>query len=236
MYYVSKWAKSNTKKARLLMVLGHVVLHLMGILFGLYLFANGFENNTLLIYGLAAMYCLLYALYPNKSDGYCFIKHTYAIQKGFDFLLISLYPVILALGLPNLMNQAFSTASNKASETVLTASCERIFLNSVKISDFPKDWFVLKKQVVKHHLKKLKWQKRERPFREWIGPAFLITIVILIALFLCFGLAALSCTIFCSGYPGWATILFFTGLTGIIFLSIILIRKIIRKMRKSETS
>ena len=58
--------------------------------------------------------------------------------------------------------------------------------------------------------------------------------LILLALILAYGVAALACSLSCAGSDAAAVIVAVLGLTGIVFLTIVLIRGILRKSKKEK--
>jgi hypothetical protein len=104
-----------------------------------------------------------------------------------------------------------------------------------------------KKMMKDENGKPLKLKERKKLLKQQIraiknaddmsdgGKVALIILCVLLAIVLAYGVAALSCSLSCSGAEGAAVVVAILGAAGIVFLTIFLIRGIVRKSKKSKS-
>ena len=165
-------------------------------------------------------------------------KDRYILQKTCDLLLISA-TFIMFTYFGNRQVSPFSTSLFAAS-TFSTISQPGDSSKTYKsIADF-------KKMMKDENGKMLKWKERKKLMKAQIreikkdnsisegGKVALIILTVLVALGLAILVAALSCSLSCSGSEAAAVIVGIIGYGAIVFLTIVVIRSIIRNARKEK--
>ncbi len=221
MYHLSRWANTHLWQARLLIIGIHVVMTVLALRLGLRLFVNGFQFSDAIQLLFVGIFLLGWAVYPISRQ-----QSSYARRKFSDLLLaFSTFLMLTALGnqIPTFLEIGTPAKEARAAFIVLKEKPEAKAAFSLKeVRKYAKNYF-------KSRLGKLKKEKAEG------NQTLLIILTIIGALGLLYLLAGLACSISCNGAEGVAIAVFIAGLAGIVWLTILLIRKITGRRRKMAT-
>lgn len=221
MYHLSRWANAHLWQARLLIIGIHVVMTVLALRLGLRLFVNGFQFSDAIQLLFVGIFLLGWAVYPISRQ-----QSSYARRKFSDLLLaFSTFLMLTALGnqIPTFLEIGTPAKEARAAFIVLKEKPEAKAAFSLKeVRKYAKNYF-------KSRLEKLKKEKAEG------NQTLLIILTIIGALGLLYLLAGLACSISCNGAEGVAIAVFIAGLAGIVWLTILLIRKITGRRRKMAT-
>jgi hypothetical protein len=238
---MSKWASRNPIKSRFLITICHLLAVANSIVLGLLLFLSDWPDSSLLVFLLVNIFFVVYLRYPDKSRRLS--KKVYWHQKRSDFILALCYSFLIAVSVnaylvneegisgsqaglaeATIMHSALSTPPPAA--IAADAPPTRAERRGARRSQF---------KALKAQFKELKaelraWKKDHKGQKKGSGAvkALLLLLVILGAVALAYVVAVLSCSLSCNGQEGAAIVLLLGGLTGVIWLSIFLIREISR--------
>lgn len=217
---ISFWAKDHVWTTRLLIIFFiYPLLNITGWLLGDLLQSMGIDLSQIWSYALSlgALYLLL--IYPFKSTP-TRNNHHYTRRKTIDVLLAGCtFLLIVTTG--NHLD-----GSEQATGFPLTHA-------STFSKDLPRSAEKSKIKAQKKSLKQWVKQLRKKYREAGNGTKIALTILaVILAIFLIFGLAALACTIACSGSEAIAYILFLLGTAGIIFGLVKVINSIHRGPKK----
>jgi len=228
---ISYWAKDHIWETRAIIVIIYLLLNAIGIYIGRTL--N--EINVILpqAYFIISVICtiLLWAWYPvrngEKSHGY---STSYVRRKAFDLSLglVTLFMIIYA---GNHWQQLFiKTESAQASKVIRISKDSSVynhsliqnFINLINNKDVSKLSQREKVRLIKQQIKTVK-KDRETTKGE---KTLLIILSVMVALWLLFGLAALSCNISCGGSEALAIMVLIAGTFLIVFFLVRIIKRI----------
>lgn len=229
---LSRWAKAHPRQARLILVLAHVCIAFGALTCGYLTYFVDIAVPDWLPILLANSFFLAYFFYPQKGNTQGWFKFSYLRQKSHDFILSTSYALVIVTGLNVWLN---SNIEDSSKQTIV---------NSVLIAQHLKPIGLDEKTAKKHKITDLKASFKElktaiktyKSEQKVAGNSaaggkkgWLIALTILGALVLGYIITALACGIACSGQEGLAYALLIAGWGGLIWLSIILIKKIARK-------
>lgn len=221
MYHLSRWANAHLWQARLLIIGIHVVMTILALRLGLRLFLHGFHFSDVAQILFVGIFLLGWMVYPISRQ-----RSSYVRQKSSDFVLaFSTFLMLTAVGnqIPGFLEINISPKETRATLIVLKEKPESKSAFPLKeVRKYAKNYF-------KKRLEKLQKEKAEG------RQTLLIILTIIGALGLLYLLSGLACSISCNGAEGVAIAVFIAGLAGIVWLTILLIRKITGKRRKMAT-
>ena len=232
---ISVWAKQHPWHARIIIVISFLLLGTIGILSGHMLGNLGVSLPLLFLLCFAAVYAFAFISYPRKKEkGMAY----YRKQKTCDLLLAgSTFFMILFLG--NHPERVFRYPSP------FSAAMASIPVNpgdSMQHSYKPISVFA--KSMKGEDGKLLKWKERKKLLKEQVNAikksggmsqkaqTGLIILSVIVALGLLALVGALACNISCNGSEVAAVIVGVGGAALIIFLLILVIRKLSGKRKK----
>lgn len=231
---LSKWAARHVLASRLIIVACHLLLLIGALGVGFLTYAFDIHLPAGLCFTLGNVFLLVYFLYPNKKQKSVFFKHTYIRQKSSDFLLVLIYPLVIASAINVFAFSPDSSRKSSGAKAVLIVDVihPEVEQKSKKAQKHElKEKFRKSKKAFKAKLKALK-----KDFRVKNGKApstFEKILLLLLALagasILAFGVTALACSLSCSGQGALAAILAIVGAVGILWLLVIAIKAIFRK-------
>lgn len=237
---LSFWARTHIWPARIIIVTGLILLILLGILTGQLFRDLLVDLPQAVLFLFICMYLAGALLYPVKRQGACVAvkQRSYWRQKSCDLLLAgSTFLMVVFL-------------SNK--QTLFPGSISMAAPVTATASSLPGDSSMRSYKPIKEFSasmkdgngKMLKWKERKKMLKEQIraikhskepspgGKTALIILSILIALGLIALLAALSCSISCSGSAGLAILVMVLGTGLVIFLLIRIVQRLTGKRKK----
>lgn len=234
MIKISCWAKHNPAKARIVIVVLHMLLIGLAIYAGTALNELGIQAPAILPYILMPLSFVILFLYPSqktKKDKFS-RKQLYRLQKTLDFLTAAFSFILVCFVANNYYSHQFalpvSAASiglNKPGRAKPTAQEILASLPYRNKSTLTKSEKRILKTEFKKQLKvylKAKLTKDD----ETASKAIFIILSIIAAVGITFLLAALACNIACNGSEAAAIVLFTLGVTITVLLLIYVIKKI----------
>lgn len=240
---LSVWAKHNPRKARIIIIVSHILLIGLAWFAGSELSFISKKPPEFIVYLFVLMFFIAAIAYPfkkNKSErekGSFYIK-----QKTCDFsLAASLFGMVLCLSANDKNVLPFYTSS-QASVVSISVKKENPtaaeILASLKYRDKStltrSEKRILKqefnKQLKKYTIAKLSGNK------EAAGNAGLIILSIIVALGLLYLVAALACSLSCNGSDAAAAAVLVLGIAGIVIGFIAVIRAIKRGPRNKKVT
>jgi len=242
MKQLSFWAKKHKWASRFLIIFSFIALNILGIVTG-FLFneLNVTFSSTLLF--LTILICFIaWGKYPMKRNATVANekKRIYILQKTCDLLLIGA-TFIMFVYFGNRQVSPF-TPSLLTASIVTTSSLPGDSSKGYKSMD------EFKKMMKDENGKTLKWKERKKLMKTQIkqikkdnsmsegGKVALIILTVLVAIGLGMLIAALSCSLSCSGSEAAAVLVAVVGYAGLIFLTILVIRSIVRQTKKDKAN
>ncbi len=220
MKQLSYWAKVNPQRARFLIVLIYILINIIGLITGALLWASGIQLEEPFMFFLALTVVSLYIIYPKKA-AYCKRKIFHGLMAVCTFLIITVF----GNQLHNPNPQLFFVNTTQA----VTHSTNGEQQNIHETTNIKKE-----KRLQKKEARSL-WKKlAAKDDRSKAAKIFLIVLTVIIALGLLYLLAALSCTIACSGAEALAVLVAVAGTFGIVFGAVRIIQHILGKERKKK--
>lgn len=235
---LSRWAKNNPAYARIIIALAHVLVVFNALLMGLlfYTMEIGVYSGALILF--ANLFLLTYFFYPKKKEIGWFFKNAYARQKSHDFFLIVFYSAVLAFGGNNFL-AADTISPMQASEGRAELMSYRPYSEKViSHKQTRKERIKSFRKQIKHELRTLKkeFKQQDNSGKKTGLKILLIVLTVVVALGLGTLIAGLACSASCSGQEGLAAVILLLGWTGIVWLSVIAIKNIVRKIGKPKAA
>jgi hypothetical protein len=234
---MAKWSARNPWSARIFLVTAHLLLTLLAFKIGGWLFDLQFQLSPLLLWGSIVLAVFIFLYYPSKKTGF----QGFAWRKTCDGLLAvcTFLMILQQSNQSHASNQApllqaftgrslasFPTASIKPTPSVknnLTSKARNYFGKLLK-------WNSKKQLLEKKFNRIIKTGKSPTPAEK-----ALYTVLGIIGAVLLFYLVALAaCSLSCNGAETAGTIVAIVGISGIIFLLVLLFRHLYKK-RPEET-
>jgi len=237
----SKWGETNPKLARIIIALSHVLVFINAICLGILLFIFNWGESKWLLVIVANLFFISYIFYPKKSKkenkkngSYLQYNRHYIRQKAHDFSLVLFYGIVISLGVNNFLMQPIHVDNMVQQPTakfiVHKPKLENQTTNRKQLKfEFKKKFKKVRKQIkqeLRNLKKELKKKKDKMGMRLVKFLLFLLTIGA--AIFLGFLILVLSCELSCSGQEGLAWVVLLAGWTGVVWLGVIAIKKIIK--------
>lgn len=221
---ISRWGQRHPWKTRLIITLIQFLLGGYAALGGIWLYAQGWVLPGYLLSISVGLFLLATLFYPDRRSHRRLFRHTYYRQKGLDLSLIVL-SLMMVMSVSNQYTHSVVTDNLPYRVELMVNKTHSKQLKSERKSI--REHLKQQRQKVKTEVRALvKEMKAQKASGEQI---LLIILTILGALVLLYGLAALSCSIACSGADGLAILVFLVGLGLIVWLTVVLIKKISRK-------
>ena len=239
---ISFLAKNHKRPARLIIIVSFIVLNALGILTGILLADLNFSFSGTAMILFVSAFVVGVILYPSKSGkGVRLSPAThYVKQKSCDFILAA---------------SAFCMITYFANRPE-TLFQQNPVLHAAVITNpaLPKDSIAKNYKLVNEfnaamkdeNGKMLKWKERKKMLKEQVKEikkannlsngekALLVILSVLVAAGLLYLVAALSCSLSCSGSDAAAVLVGLGGIALVIFLLIIAFRAIYGRKKKKE--
>ena len=239
MLKLSRWARLNPWKARLIVVLSHILLVLISIETGSRLQEAGIKVPAIIIYTALGVYILSVMFYPVfKGDSHLFYKQ----RKPMDFLLVFSACVMIAGTVSNPGLSQINLSSSNAAEIKIQPGKHDPRATEILASLEHRDKHSLTRSEKKILRKEFKFQLKEYIGGKLSGNqqraenAGLILLAIVGALGLFYLVLSLSCSLSCNGNDGAALAVALLGGAAIAVGLIFIIRGIRRKNIREKTS
>ena len=228
---LSKWARKNPVVSRFLITSLHLLSIVNAVLLGILLYLGDWPSSTVPTVLLAIIFCATFLLYP-KAKGRLTTRK-YRRQKLCDFTLVFSGVLFLAFSVNNYL--AAPSGNNLELAAGVQPTIQMAALGQDKESkEFLPPTKAEVRKAKRSQIRELKasikvWKKAHKGNKKGVdaGQTLLVLLVIFGAILAAILLAALTCTLACSGAGGLAILLILAGLTGIVLLSVVLIRNII---------
>jgi hypothetical protein len=237
----SHWAAAHPRTAQLLIALSHFALFINALILGSLWFFIDFNPSMWLALGLGHVFFIAFFLYPKKGANRGPFRYSYNRQKIHDFTLVLTCSMMVALTWSNFL-QSDESDKLKAPARVEFISHQNTVVTGqplqnkvgVKVRQQTK---VLKKQIKKEFRQLKKQFKSQQSENDGtLGGVLLILLTVVVALGLGLLVASLSCSLSCSGMEGLAIAVLIVGWTGIIWLSILAIKRILQRMKARKNA
>lgn len=237
---ISFWAKAHIWQSRLIIIISFILLNIVGVFIGELL--NDLHVNIQTLYFeisviLVLILCIAYPV-QNVSRRYPSYHSSYAQRKLCDFFLgaITLFMTVYIgnhwkdYPVNNEQVQAFNIVRHPADSVSNQNLLIKNFIKLIKNPDVTKLSKREKMLLIKNQIKTIKHSK-ELSKGEKIA---LIILSVVVAIFLLFGVLALSCSLSCSGSDALAIIVGLGGTFAIIFLLVIILKRINHGRKKKS--
>lgn len=233
MIQISYWARRNPKKARIYIILLHIMLMGLAIYTGTGLLEFGLIIPAWLPFALLPLFISLYFFYPshkNIKTGFSRMRQ-YRLQKSLDFCS-AIFSFVLVCYVANNISLPFISSVSGARIETSKKNDSKLTAEEILASLSHRDKSTLtrsEKRILKSEFKKqLKVYVKAKLTKddETAAKAVLIILSIIAAVGITILLAVLACNIACNGSEAGAIILLSLGLTITIFLLIYVIKKI----------
>ena len=242
MKQISYWAKKHIWQSRLLIILIYILLNIIGIFTGTLL-----NEVNVFVPGIYFIACIIFTIalwiwYPHRQNANRSVKPSvlYTRRKLFDFSLGAVTFLMIIYAGNNLGHLFIKSESAQASNIIRFSKDTAIynnpiiknFITGIKSMDVSKLSQREKLRLIKDQIKAIKQDKENSKSAKIL----LITLSVIIALGLLYGLAALSCSISCSGSEALAIIVAIGGTVLIIFLLVRVIKRITNSRVRGSSS
>jgi hypothetical protein len=223
MKQLSFWALMNPYKAQFIITVSQLILTIIAIYSGIWLFMQDILLPNLVFYTGLTLFFIAFACYPIRRARYAFWKKTFAKQKTMDALLVVSY-LLTAVTVSN-------RDANIAWKSV-PPQVQKIQIALKTSVDEPVKSLSFKEKLIKKYVKFVIQQKVAKPLSTaemiW-GILAVLALTVLLAV-LVFGLA---CSISCSGGNALGLLLLFGASAFVLVGLISLIRFLWGNMRKA---
>ena len=232
---LSFWAREHKWSSRFIIVFSFIAMNILGVMTGMLFYDLELSFSVWFIIAAVLIFCFAWWKYPGQRQVISKTEkgRSYAFRKTCDSILIgSTFLMFVYFG--NRQVTPFSSS-------VLSASAVNSFSRPKDSTKTYKTAEEFKRSLNDENGKPLKLKERKKLLKQQVkaikkdktmsdgGKAGLIILCVLLALVLAYGVAALSCSLSCSGSEGAAVVVAILGLAGIVLLSIFVIRAIVRK-------
>jgi hypothetical protein len=231
MKQLSFWAKDNPRLARTIIVFSHIFIVLNALFLGFFTYATDIKLSYGVLIILATTFLLAYILYPIKRKESGLFKYSYLRQKSTDFLLVITYSLIITFGFNH-----FAFSPDYSRESAQPKALLIVHKVTPDAKPDKKEKRELRKTMkelrknIKTEIRALKKEFKEKGNNEMhVGLKILLALLTVgVAIFLGYVVAALACSLSCSGNEGLALATLILGWGGIIFLGVIAIKEIFK--------
>lgn len=228
---ISKWAHRNPIKSRFLIALLHLLSMANALFLGILLFRQDWPSSPIPTLLLSAAFFTAFLLYPQAKAR--LTNKKYRRQKICDFTLVLSGTLFLAFSVNNYLAVPSGNSAGLAENTLPVVQLSALGqANTAEVLVPPTKAEIRKAR--RRQLKELKasikaWKKEHKGDRKTskFGQVMLIVLVVMGAGLAALGVAALACSLACSGAEGLGILLLLSGFGGILFLSFLLIRGIV---------
>jgi len=242
MRQLSTWAKGHPIKARYIIIFSHLLLALLAYFIGKGLRDFKISFSSSLLFNVFLVFIAVALIYPHKKDkpvAYN-VRYTYWFRKSCDFLAITCSFCLLCCLANNAplapVYDLYATTHSTGSVRTVNPTAEEI-LSSLKSGRDKKSLTRTEKRVLK---KEFKHQLKVYAVAKLKGDpsaasqAILILLAIIAAVGVLYLVAALACSLSCSGNDAAAVLVAVVGLVGVIWLLVYVIRHITRPTKKDK--
>lgn len=237
MRQISFWAKAHKWQSRAIIVLIYILLNIIGFFTGQLLKDIHVIIPSFYFTGYILFTIILWVCYPGKHTRPVIKVSSYVYRKTFDLLLGAVtYLMIIYAGnnkehlfMKSEPAQAFKVVHSKDS-AYYNNPLIRNFIETIQKNDVNK---LTTKQKIKLVKQQIKIVQKDKTLSKG-EKAILIILSVFVAMGLLAGVGALSCSLSCSGSEAAAAIVGLGGTFLIIFLLVVVIKRITKGRRKKD--
>jgi hypothetical protein len=240
MKQISIWAYSHVWKARLLVILLHILLVTIAIYWGIQFNVLDGQVIEAALYLLTVIYLLLYLLYYGvkrwkRYYWYRAVMHT--TMALVSFLLVFAYTASIRNFESNNSVMASVIEPSKNGQKFKHPEAEQLLqlIKKGEVTKLKKAERKLLRSELKYQLHRFK-EARQKGDKENSGNAGLIILTIVLALVAFIGVSSLACEISCNGNDGAAVVVFLLGTAAIVFLMIVVFKSLKKRKQPSGTT
>lgn len=236
---ISIWAVAHKWPSRLLIILSFIMLSFLGVITGLLFDSLNISLSSLVLLASLIVCVGTWIIYPFKKERLNSIdkQKLYALHKSCDLVLISV-TFIMFVYFGNHQTTPFNSTVLQASAVNTSSTPGDSSKTYHSIAEF-------KKMMKDENGKSLKWKERKKLMKTQIkaiknsnlsegGKIALIILTVLVAIGLAILVAGLACSLSCSGSEAAAVLIAIIGYGAIVFLTILVIRSIVKKERRDR--
>lgn len=235
---LSHWAKNHPISARWILAFGHIFTLLNGLLLGSLLYLNDLSIPPFVMGFCMILIGAAYLAYPFREARSGFFRYSYGKQKTMDFVFVAAAALLISTATCQFAYETPAPTATTVSQLQIYPVVERGPSPQEEQIQRPsqrtlKASIRAQKQLIKQELRTLKaeWKQAKDSGGQGVAKVLLILLTIVVALALAYIIAALACAVACNGNDALAVGLLLAGWTGIIFLSVVVIRGILRMGR-----
>jgi hypothetical protein len=241
---LSLWAKHHSARARTVIVLLHAVLNSLAVYTGFTLLQLGQVIPSSFVYVTMLLFFTAVFLYPSAQQRNIRFnkRRLYIIRKSCDFALCACSFILVCFTANNYCNYNPYAPAFTAGAAVCTKGDKKPGAEEILASLAHRDKSSLtrsEKRILRNEFKlQLKVYVKAKLTKddEAAAKAIFITLSIIGAVGLTFLLAGLACSISCNGSEAGAILVMILGLTAIICLLIVAIKKIKSHKKKEKNT
>lgn len=223
MYTVSVWASRHLWPSRIAIVLLYCVFTVLAFFVGAMVHLSQITIPVLFFYAAAGLFLAVFSMYPQRQQKHRF-RHFYRYQKRCDAILIgTTFFFIVCIG--NQPQKLLRLGVSLAAASVVLPATGVVETPNITTEKNLKKARLFKKSGRRLLIQKIQVLRKIYKETSKGGKVALIILAILVAFGLCSLLAALSCSLACSGSDGLAVLV---GVLGAGLITFLLIHVILR--------
>jgi fatty acid desaturase len=235
---ISLWAKHHPLQAILFIIIIKILLAIIAFFIGSALLKMGFYIPFIVF--IISIIVLLAAVffYPSRHFAGLSKKQFYIRQKSCDLAIAICAFVMIGTLVNNNFIIPHSTVSFASNSIIKTSPTAEEILASLQYRD-KSSLSKQEKKILKHEFKKqlkVYAKAKLRGKKDEAAKALWIILTVIAAVGLLFLLAALACSLPCSGAEGAAVAVMIIGLVAIIWGAVVLIKRISSGPKQKENS
>jgi hypothetical protein len=230
---ISYWARRNPTPSILIIILLHFTLAFIWLILGVDLYDQGILLPAWMMNLSIIIFLVAVAFYPVRGLHYWVLRHSYWRQKTMDLTLL-LSSALMIICYANQSTDMSSISAPQIQEARAMPIALKLKDEVARGIDKAEKKSLRKK--IKEHRKKVRQEVREtvkmlRKQNTTVGQIGLVILILIAAGILLYLLAALACSLSCSGNEGAATLVLLFG-TSLLILGVVLGVKAVFKKNK----
>jgi len=236
MLFISRWASRNPIKSRFLLVFAHLTAVANALVLGVLLYAYDWPASALAVPALVSTFFVAYLLYPQRLQR--LTRKKYRRQKACDLVMAFSCALLIAASVNSFLADDAGAKERALAEPVTTI-VNATLTPALPAADAAPLTKAERRQIRRTQIKELKaevraWKKEHKNEKKGWEKTLLVLLVV--GLFIMAGttVAALSCSLACNGQSELAIMLLLGGLSALVYLAVIAIKRIYRKDKKND--
>jgi len=229
---LSRLGKNNPHKTQLIIAIGKIIIAIESILVGCWIYFEDIQIPEIAFSIFAGIFIIVTFLYPHRSSKKGIFKYAYAKQKVLDGILVLLGPILIIISINNFTyNSDYAHTSSRPVATFVvhkTTTKPKLFNQKKNI----KEQLCSFKKQVKAEMKILKSEYKKAKTKFGVTQVMLLLLTIAVFIVLGYLIIALGCSLSCSGNDAAAVLVVVGGGVGLVWLTIIVLKKIFRMSKK----